>query len=225
MIMHRVTPESGWRIYGLAVLTGLMLSFGLAPAALADDAKPMGTVIITLSAPLLNGAPTDQYIRYNIRARCPNHDCGGAADFRYSVTDWMLGPSPNDLAAAGGTGAVIVQQLPPGNWELFTFQANIHGGRWRPDNYFSIPFTIKPGRGTYLGDYQPMGHTDAGLLTDYPSGVRFVVTDHSARDIPIATAKNPGLGPVDIQVFNVDSMNNPLFGSADAPGPPAGESR
>ena len=62
------------RRYALAILTIIALSLGFLPAVAADDAAmPTGTLIITLSAPLLDGAPTDQYIRYNIRARRIDH--------------------------------------------------------------------------------------------------------------------------------------------------------
>ena len=104
-------------------------------------------------------------------------------------------------------------QLKAGDWELYTFQVNAHGERWKPDEIFSIPFTIREGRATYIGDFQPMGATVNGVLTDSAGPPRFVVTDRSARDIPVATAKTPGMGPVDVNIPNVDAMNNPLFAS------------
>ncbi|HWD26863.1 MAG TPA: hypothetical protein VG387_06840 [Rhizomicrobium sp.] len=209
MTLHRIA-----RMLGLCAVA-IALFFGLMPAAFADDAAGTGTAVLTLEAPLLDGAPTDVYKTYFLRVR--RRDNGKEYQFRYWAHAWAES-SPNDLAATGGTGTVFTQALDAGDWEVFLFQIDTTGSaiRWRPAQEFSIPFTIHAGRAAYIGDFRPLGQNFKGSLGDYPGGVRFVVADRSARDIPLATAKTPGLGPVDVGVFNVDTMHNPLFSSTDA---------
>lgn len=205
-----------FRAFGLAMLIGLAFLSSLESPARADDG--VGTAIITLNHPVMVGATLDPYRAYYIRARRKDGHAG--AQFLWHE-GWIVS-TEDDLAPFGAHGAVIMKELPAGEWEVNTFRLETHGRwRWWPVREFSIPFTIRPGRATYIGSYQPVGHMYKNWLgLELVGGASFVVTDQSARDIPIAQAKKPGLGPVDIEVFDVRTLNNPLLiRGADAPVP------
>jgi len=214
MARFRVSPGLG--LGAVAILSSIVLLSGA--SASAETGK--GTLIVTLSGPVMDGAPTDAYRTYFIRAK--RVDGSGETQIRWEDS-WVV-KSPNDLAASGGKGAVMTKELDAGDWEVHTYEVEAHGGiRLRPAKEISIPFKIQAGRATYIGDIQPEGHMTKGILgASMVGGARLVITDQSARDIPIAKAKKPDLGPVDVSVFGVDTLNNPLLssraGSTPAPG-------
>jgi hypothetical protein len=212
MTIHRAKPARR-RLYGLAILTWIALCIAPAPGAWADETTAKGTVILTLVEPLMDGALTDKYKTYIMRAR--RRDGGkDAVEFQYYTPSYGTA-SPNDLAPMGGVGEVFVQDLSPGDWELYSYEFDTDGSnmlQWRPAKEFSIPFTIKPGRAVYIGDFAPVGHMVRAFI-DFVGGARFIVKDQSARDIPIAKAKDPGLGQVDVSIFDVDSLHHPLLGT------------
>ncbi len=55
------------------------------------------------------------------------------------------------------TGFVDVRRLSPGEYEIFGISAAMYGlieWHWKSKDEFSVPFTIAPGVGTYLGDFK-----------------------------------------------------------------------
>jgi len=193
-----------------------ILFFG--PGSDAWAGGDTGTLIVTLNTPTVGGAVSQAYRTYYIRLR--RRDTGAEDQIRYTPHAWRT-VSPNDFASTGGEGTVVTKELSAGDWEVTKFMFETHSNgigrtRFRPLNEFSIPFTIRPGRATYIGNFQPIGLTGKNLIgMEVPGGVRFVITDKSARDVPIAQAKQPNLGPVDIGVFDVDRLGNPLLGSRE----------
>lgn len=219
MWTSRIIELRKYPALGLALLFWLLLPLGLEQSARAEDGT--GTVILTLNASVVNGSPVDAYRAYYIRAR----RIGGDGGAQFSWHEGWLVSSPNDLASSGGKGEVIVKDLAPGDWEIYWFRLETHGYpirvRWTPRQEFSIPFKIRPGRATYIGSYQPVGHMYKNMLGIMSvGGGSFVVSDQSARDIPIAKTIRPDLGPVDVDVFDVDMLHNPLLSrGAGAPTP------
>ncbi len=123
-----------------------------------------------------------------------------------------------DEISYGDKGVVLVKDLPPGKYEIFDVD-NFYNTGYVQKNFWlkspvSIPFEIKPGAATYIGEFKAFpvfGNNVFGL--PIPAGVRFVVSDQSARDLPIARQKNPNVGEVQIAIPDVDSLNNPVFSS------------
>jgi len=194
-------------------LLGCISFFGLSPGAWAND--DTGTLIITLNAPVMDGAVMDQPRAYFIRAQ--RVDGKEGTQIRYEQS--LLVKSPNDFESSGGDGAVFTKELSPGDWVVSLFQLERHSAHLRPTKEFAIPFKIQAGRGTYIGNFQPVAYKTNGGI----DGVYFVVTDKSARDVPIARAHTPGLGPVDVSVFDVDTLQHPLFRSHDGQAAEPGE--
>lgn len=194
-------------MYGLAILGWIVLG----SRAQANDGD--GTLIVTLNCPTLHGAPTGFFFKYDIDVQ--NLDTGDHRNVPWS--NGLFNASPNDLASVGGNGTVVTWGLHPGRYAVTYY--DLKGGmlEFFPDDSFSIPFTIRAGRSTYIGSYQPISGTRNGLFgAQVVWGAHFVITDESARDIPIARAKNTTLGPVDVEVFDVDQLNNPLLSMGGA---------
>jgi hypothetical protein len=128
--------------------------------------------------------------------------------------------STNDMKDIGLHGHLSVKKLAPGDYEVFSYRVSwpssqyLAGGEVYPTEPFSIPFKVEAGKTTYVGCFgavQLYGKNFMGLKL--PAGARFIVTDQSERDIPIARTKEPELGPVVLQVPDIDALNIPLFSS------------
>lgn len=216
-LFHRPRVFLSLRVIGIL---GCIFSFCLSSGAWAGS--DTGTLIVTLNTPTINGAITEVYRSYFIIFK--RRDFEKSAHILYTPHSW-INPSANDLASAGWEGTVETLELSAGDWAVTSFivgtSTHDYIGRKlretiRPKKDFSIPFKIRPGRATYIGNFQPIGQMSEGPSGRLqPGGVRFVIADKSARDVPIARAKKPDMGPVDVDVFDVDALRNPLLSSHD----------
>lgn len=112
------------------------------------------------------------------------------------------------------TGHVIVRRLPPGSYAIdnFAFAGQSPGGGgigWSSAKPFRIAFTIKPGEATYIGSFMRSPSFGTPLAETLGAAGFFVISDQSARDLPIALTKRPALPQVMPQVTDVAP-----FGSA-----------
>jgi tetratricopeptide (TPR) repeat protein len=122
----------------------------------------------------------------------------------------------NDFVDGKIMGSVIVRALRPGNYELTRFLEGTGdncGYSSVMAAYFHLPFTVTPGKVTYLGNfrYEPFlwANTFGAICT---TGGYFVVTDQSARDVALAKVKQAAL-PTDLQTKLPDfaALKLPLF--------------
>lgn len=121
-----------------------------------------------------------------------------------------------DLDDSVETGIVDVRRLPPGDYEIFNFLVFMNAGTvqesWRSKQDFSIPFSIEPGRATYVGEFDAAKLTGKGLFgMTVPDGAYFVLSDKTARDVAIARQKEPGLTDVVTVVADPSTLGNPLI--------------
>jgi len=167
-------------------------------------------LIVTISTPTIAGEPDDQYLNITLRIR--RRDGSDREDISDSAGNW-LSSDKNDFVGTDEGGMMFTRSRTPGDWEVYSFAVTTgNGAIFWVKNDFSIPFTINSGRATYIGDFKTVGTTYRSLLgITMPGGARMIVTDRSARDLPIAQAKKPDLGSVDISVFDVDKLANPLL--------------
>ncbi len=117
------------------------------------------------------------------------------------------------------TGKVQIQRLPPGDYEVYTLSfdgsiivASLH---WFPKNGFSIPFTIKPGEATYIGNFARAPSLGTPLQATLGAAGYFVVSDKHERDLPIAKGKLANLPPATVSVFDVSQLNVPFLLAKD----------
>jgi hypothetical protein len=112
------------------------------------------------------------------------------------------------------TGFVDVRKLAPGDYEIFSIHAEMYGvlqWRWSSKDEFSVPFTISPGVGTYLGDFRGIATTHRSVLSlgsPLPTGAYFVVSNREDRDFPIALRKVPALTQIHAAIPDVIVVNS-----------------
>jgi hypothetical protein len=128
----------------------------------------------------------------------------------------LIRPRPGNLDYYGReAGRVIVQSLPPGRYEIqdFGFSGTIvvAGVSWSSTTPFSIPFTIKPGEATYIGNIARAPSLGTRLQPLLGAVGYFVVSDQSARDLPIAQARDAALPPVRLEVTDVSGLGHPML--------------
>jgi hypothetical protein len=140
----------------------------------------------------------------------------GSADQRV----WY-GPGNNtylrrtDFDGPEGAGIVELRPLAPGNYEIYDFALHSSGGfsedRYSAKHDFSLPFTIKTGRVTYLGQFMAIELFADGLFGKAPAGGLFAVGDQGARDLSIVHKQRPDLTQIDTTVPDVRGLHSPFF--------------
>ncbi len=137
---------------------------------------------------------------------------------RYDKPDILnpLSRTP-DFREADETGVVVVRSMKPGRYVFDSFLT-----RWTNKNFdahFKMPFEIRPGETTYVGNYRFVEKKAEGFTGFAQSrDVYFVVRDKARRDVAIAARKKGGArGLVNNMVPDVALLNIPLFRGADAP--------
>lgn len=115
-------------------------------------------------------------------------------------------------------GQVTTVHLRPGRYEVYSYEIYIpvYDGSplvWGPSKDFSIPFVIRPGEATYIGDFAYVRFKDEvmpGIVLTAAGG--FVVTDKHERDVPIARQQDPNLPQaVGISVTDVSALDVPTL--------------
>lgn len=100
-----------------------------------------------------------------------------------------------DYANSAEQGVVLIQSLPPGDYEIFNFDIFFNAGTVQTNfssrEPFSIPFTVKAGETTYLGNYQANRISGKNILgLPVASGAVFTVTSRLEDDLRIARGKD-----------------------------------
>lgn len=134
--------------------------------------------------------------------------------------DSIAGGVPLDIRDKTTRGATVFSaRLPEGEYEIFQVSFFLNRGQFGSTTFtakedFSIPFSIKEGQSTYLGEfisYHTTGKNFFGM--SIPWGGYFVVSDKLQRDTDIFV-KKPSTNtawPIVKSVVNPGSMNNFLF--------------
>lgn len=130
----------------------------------------------------------------------------------------------HDFGDAAEYGAVVVRALPPGDYAIVNFREFYNNGAvektWEARHDFSVPFSVRPGRATYIGNFKAISLTGKNVfgLPLPVAEVLLSVADRSARDVPIAASKDPGLGAVDVVIPDVSKAGDPHLVPASAVG-------
>lgn len=215
------------RMAARRILSGLLV-LALAGCVTSGPASgPPGDAIFANSATSGKYAGTDAgylilaltaqkgtaYTDYTIFFRKKDHSISGSVWWGQGNTFDQRKLDINDSLE---TGIIDVRRLPPGDYEIFNFLVHMNGGMyqesWGSKQEFSIPFTIMPGRATYVGEFDAVKLTGSNLLgMTVPAGAYFVLSDKNARDVSIARQKEPALTDVDSAVLDPKTINNPLI--------------
>jgi hypothetical protein len=139
---------------------------------------------------------------------------GGAIAFK---SDFMS-RTPRDFRNDLSQGAVFFARLRPGDYEITG--ASFYVGRGQFSHWihsrekFSIPFRVKEGHASYLGEFLSGTEKARNLIgIPIPVGGYFVVSDRYERDLAILRTKE-GVGELakpEKAVIDVKAIDNPFF--------------
>jgi hypothetical protein len=199
-----------------ACLLGLALLLAATPALAAGqdyDGPDAGLLVFSITTGTRNPDGTDVIVNFrpagggkayteesqplrmfqhNADATAPTFDPQTQAIVAGAALSLMNGPTKTDVYSV---------RLPPGPYDVFYVQVSGAQGTVGYASHFTshpIRFSINTGRTTYLGSITPAPISIPGLF-GLPRFVRWVriLTDQSARDLPIAAEHGATLGPVD----------------------------
>ena len=192
----------------------LLIATAAARAETPDPQK--GTLVFSAGTV---GGSFNFHLLYHTVGPGPVHE----KQFRYS---WGGSKYDHGLDFEGHeTGLVWVEQLPPGDYEFYNFRIPYNVGivekRLHLRQPFSIPFTIKAGQSTYVGDFSCTRVEGKNVFgATETAGAYLVVSDKHERDIPVAQKLEPGLPPVTISVTDVSKLGEPYLLSKEPPATP-----
>ena len=153
------------------------------------------------------------YSRYQLYYR-PKTRCGEA--FISHLHNNIFSAQKPDIDDNAEEAEVWELRLPPGDYEFYNFEITSDNGivrkRFTSPEDFSVPFTIKPGKTSYFGDFRAMaveGRNIFGLAVD--AGAYFMISDQSDRDLQIAKLKDSTISGVENSVPDPRTLNNNYF--------------
>jgi len=110
------------------------------------------------------------------------------------------------------TGKVFVTRLPAGRYEVFDFgfggSLGGMGTSWSSRTRFSMPFTIRPGEATYIGNFARAPSLGTPLEPQLGAAGFFVISDKSERDFPIARSREPSLTDIRKEITDVSQFSH-----------------
>jgi hypothetical protein len=174
-----------------------------------DYAGPdAGHLVVALGA-----SAETKYSSYTLMYRKKGDKAEGMV--RY-LQENMFSPTKRDFDHQTENGFVAVHSLPAGEYEIYNFDVFFNGGMIQTNfgsrQDFSIPFTIIPGKAVYLGDFMAVSMTGNNIFgMSVRNGAYFVISDKQGRDLPIAKAKVPLLGNVEVAIPQATAIGNPLL--------------
>lgn len=119
-------------------------------------------------------------------------------------------------------GAVLSAALSPGRYEIYDFEVFYNAGTrqmtYRSRTPFSIPFTVTPGKVTYLGSYQAHTLYNKIFRIPFPAGAVFVVEDRRESDLRLLKERQANLPSEIVNAAPVPAkLGSPYFVSSPPP--------
>ena len=165
----------------LAAAAVLLLALSIQPAAAAGKTEPRGYLVYSVTTGTLQtlfGTSQSVHFRRIGEKKTRQNDF----DNLWSKKDF-------------DGGKVVVQALPPGDYEVTMIEVRIHPDIAKVE--LNAPFTIKEGQATYIGQLSP--EIDYGLYR-VPKKAGYTVADEMERDLGLAR-KLPAGTPAEKQIL------------------------
>jgi hypothetical protein len=207
----------------LATVIALLLVGCAAPDRVPTDyaGSDAGKVVLGIGA--TNGTSYSSYSLLFRKRGSSSAEKSATGHFTYYQTN-MFYKQAADYQSSAESGVVLVRSLPPGDYEIYNFNIFFNGGTVQ-NNYgsrtdFSIPFSVKPGRATYLGNYQANKLTGKNFFgLSLPAGAVFVVADRLESELALAETKTKSqLGAAQDATPQPSQIGNPFFASPQQAG-------
>jgi hypothetical protein len=166
----------------LALVLGLAGCASDGPSYAGQDA---GFLVASIGA-----QPEVNFPNYKFRFRSRDHKYEGS--IRLPGNFESLVGSNGDFEASTKWGVVTVARLAPGDYEIFNYNIGMNGVGFFAGKDFSIPFVIKPGEATYVGEYIALTAVERtlGVMQPMPP-FGFLLSDEQERDLHVARARVP----------------------------------
>jgi hypothetical protein len=163
------------------------------PPLPGDSPSPQaGSLVLSLAS--AEKYPTTMH---TLKIRRRGEDAGYQVSYR-PLSNLFPALTPQDFSEGAANGVVVVGSIPPGDYEVQNFSSSRYG--YPVSRTFSsqvdaaIPFSIRPGEATYIGEYQAREVNGRNLFgAEFTVMIYFVVTDKSDRDLGVAARKMPAL--------------------------------
>lgn len=156
------------------------------------------------------------YVDYSLKYM--NAVGGGGGSITYYPYYPASNQRPADFKNSTGSGDIETVAMQPGTYDLYNFEMSVFYEvgleTFKVRDDFFIPFTIRAGEATYLGQYMTSGTTDGKDIlsgTPIPAGAILLVSDQKDFDVSVAhtpALKIPGL-PGNVTVVN-DATPDPV---------------
>jgi hypothetical protein len=221
-------------ITGLGAIALASAAWG-GPSAAADAPSnaPTGYIVLSITSGGANMEvdllPADGGPALKITGD-PGGVFGGRGDFKLPKEEIksqgaLDGTGMHYMKEVDWRGVVIVKAVPAGDYILSNIGGQQTGGvvpirgavittGYRTNEKLNRTISVSPGRATYIGEYKSLYLAKKNIIgMEGWYGFRYVVSDQSARDLPIAHAKQPDLGEVDIAIPPVDDLHLKSIGS------------
>lgn len=192
---------------GLALLLSCMMLSGCAARNVRTDYTPASDKGLMLGSITRDGRQS----AYRMMFRPVGQEKG--FDFVETGCDSIVEPScyaRQDFEAIGMKGDLFAVELPPGDYEFFTWDVvggSLHAG---PGSIFSLKYPIRAGRVTYVGNFHFKETASRGLAV---TAAEVDYTLPFERDWALAQVKHPRLQPEAVDVNEVSPPTSKLGGS------------
>lgn len=117
--------------------------------------------------------------------------------------DWTL-DDPHDYTVDNGLGFVAATLLPAGRYEIYFFSSICRGTSYYAPEEFSIPFEIKPGVATYVGEivYKHRFYKNFAGVTA-PNAPEITFRMESIRDLPLLRSKYSFIDDLTLEIVDL----------------------
>jgi hypothetical protein len=118
------------------------------------------------------------------------------------------------FAEVSGKGDLKSLTLPAGSYEMVNFSMVVSSPygytSWSAPQDFSIPFTVTPGKATYLGEIRMLPRKAKNIFgINIQAGGTFEIRDMSTRDVPLFQARFKDVDPAAIVISPMRSGTAP----------------
>ncbi len=195
------------RIFVLALVAGLFAGSSAQAQLFTHQyrGRDAGWLVISISADKKGEA--DPVTLFYDQADGSDH-----GSVHFSRPDWTdLSFGSADFHEGSEVGDVEVLSLHPGDYQFDSFLTHLGGKNF--GDTFRLPFSIRPGQTTYLGNFRFVEAHEKGFVGYLRArDFYFIIRDRARRDIGIADHKDhPPRGRVTVALPDLMAVNSPLF--------------
>jgi hypothetical protein len=197
----------------LGALAWAVLAFSGTPATASDYDGPDGGHLIFSVGTLR--IPMNFTFRYRSVAPAPGSSRPWNGVIECRCVGFFSARMANPDYTGHETGKVMTHRLPPGDYEIhdFGFGGTVGSSEttFSSGQRFVIPFTIRAGEATYIGNFARAPSLGTPLEPALGAKGFFVISDKSERDLAITRQRFPNMVQPTVSVTDVSGFNHPAL--------------